>query len=363
MEEIFDSLHGAQFFSTVDMKSGYHQIKVEETHKERTAFTVGSLGFFEYNKMPFGLTNSPATYQRVMQDILGDLNMKICLIYLDDLIIFSETFEQHLERLDLILTRLHEAHLKLVPEKCSFFKPKVKFLGHVVSADGVETDPSKIEKVQKWEVPQNADELCSFLAFAGYYRRYIQDFSQVIRPLADLLPPMSTRKGSRASAVPWRWTGVEQAVFDRIKQLLSSPPVLAYQDFTQPFELHVDASARALGAVLYQKQKGLKRVVAYASRALIKAEQNYSAFKLEFLALKWAVTGKFSDYLMAGHFKVLTDNNPLTHVLSSAKLDATGERWASALAQYSFDIYYRAGLKSADADGMSCYPHKRIVDD
>ena len=363
MEEIFDCLHGAKYFTTIDMKAGYHQIEVEEAHKERTAFTVGSIGFYEYNKMPFGLTNSPATYQRIMQEILGDLNMKICLIYLDDLIIFSDSFEQHLERLDLILTTLENANLKLAPEKCCFFKPRVNFLGHVVSGNGIETDPAKIEKVQNWPEPSNPDELRSFLAFAGYYRRFIKDYSRIIKPLSELLPPTSTKKNQKKRTVEWRWTDTEQEVFDYIKELLSSPPILAYPDFTLPFELHTDASAKALGAVLYQTQEGKKRVIAFASRALNKAEQKYSAYKLEFLPLKWAITEKFGDYLAVNHFTVLTDNNPLTHILSTAKLDATGQRWASALGQYSFDIHYRSGVNNADADGMSRFPYKNITDE
>jgi len=363
IEEIFDCLDGAKYFSTMDMKSGYHQIEVEESHKERTAFTVGSLGFYEYNKMPFGLCNSPATYQRIMQDILGDLNMKICLIYLDDLIIFSDTFEQHLERLDIILKTLQQANLKLAPEKCFFFKSEVKFLGHVVSEEGIQTDPDKIQKVMNWPTPSNSDELRSFLAFAGYYRKFIQDFSKIAKPLNELLPPTSVKKGQKKMKKEWTWTEKEQEIFDHIKRLLSSPPVLAYPDFTCPFELHADASTKALGAVLYQVQHGQKRVISYASRALNKSEQNYSAFKLEFLALKWSVTEKYSEYLAGTHFTVLTDNNPLTYILTSAKLDATGQRWASALGQYDFDIYYRSGLKNNDADGMSRYPYNKETDE
>ena len=178
-EEVFDILHGAKVFSTIDMKSGYHQVEMEEIHKERTVFTVGPLVFYEYCKMPFGLTNSPATYQRLMEECLGDYNMKICIIYLDDIIIFAKDFEEHLERLDLVLTRLKECSLKLSAEKCFFMQKSVHFLGHVVSDCGVETDPDKIEKVKNWPVPKNADELRSFVAFAGYYRRYVKDFSKL----------------------------------------------------------------------------------------------------------------------------------------------------------------------------------------
>jgi len=142
--------------------------------------------------------------------------------------------------------------------------------------------------------------------------------------------------------------------------MLASPPILAYTDFSRPFELHTDASCKALGAVLYQENDGCKRVIAYASKALTKAERNYSAFRLEFLALKWAVTEKFPDYLAGSHFSVLTDKNPLTYVLSTAKLDATGQRWVSALSQFKFDISYRAGIRNSDADGMSRYPYEKV---
>jgi len=357
VEEIFDCLHG-KYFSTIDMKSGYHQVELEEEHKERTAFTVGPLGFFEFNKMPFGLCNSPATYQRLMEECLGDYNMKICVIYLDDLIIFSDTFEEHLERLHLILQRLRECGIKLSSEKCFFLKKKVKFLGHVISENGIETDPDKIEKIKNYPTPSNPDELCSYLAFCGYYRKYVKDFAKVIRPLSDLLPPTSTKKRNKwkEKTFNWKWDEEHQETFDKLKELLTTPPILGYPEFDKPFELHTDASGLGLGAVLYQEQKGQKKVIAYASRCLTKSEKNYSAFKLEFLALKWSVTEKFSDYLIANKFTVYTDNNPLTHVLSSAKLDATGQRWVATLSDYDFDIVYRPGRTNVAADRMSRYP-------
>jgi len=359
IEEIFDSLNGAKYFSTIDMKSGYHQIEVEERHKERTSFSAGALGFWEFNKMPFGLSCAPATMQRVVEECLGELNMKVCVSYIDDLIIYSKTYEEHLVNIDKVFARLKACGLKLAPEKCEFFKTKVSFLGHVVSGDGIETDPKKIEKVTKWPTPANADELRSFLAFAGYYRRFIKDFSKISRPLSELLPP--TVGKNKKSKKDWKWGPEEQKVFDDLKVTLSTPPVLAYPDYQKPFELHTDASQQGLGAVLYQEQEGQKRVIAYASRALSKSEKNYSAYKLEFLALKWGVTEKFSDYLAMNQFTVLTDNNPLTYILTTAKLDATGQRWASALGEYNFNIFYRAGLKNADADAMSRYPHEKVI--
>ena len=364
IDEIFDSLHGARYFTTIDMKSGYHQVEVEEEHKERTGFTVGPLGFWEYNRMPFGLTNSPASYSRLMNECLGSLNMTICIIYLDDLIIFSNTFDEHMERLDKVFTKLKECNLKLAPEKCSFFKEKVTFLGHVVSKDGIETDPSKIDKIKNWPTPTTPEELHSFLAFAGYYRRFIQDFAKIIRPLAELIPHPTSKKGpkTKQKQKDWTWTEKEQKIFEDLKEILCKPPILAYPDFQKPFELHTDASNQGLGAVLYQKQEDLNRVIAYASRALNKSEKNYSTYKLEYLALKWAVTEKFSDYLQGTHFIVYTDNNPLTHILTSPKLDATGQRWAAALGTYNFEIRYRPGVKNGDADALSRYPFEKVVE-
>ena len=216
IEEVFDVLHGAKYFSTIDMKAGYHQVEIEDHHKERTAFTVGPLGFYEYIKMPFGLSNSPATYQRLMEEVLGDYNMTICVIYLDDLIIFSSSFEEHLRHLDMVLTRLREKNLKLSPEKCYFIQERVNFLGHIVSSQGIETDPAKIEKILNWPTPSNAKELRSFIAFAGYYHRFVKDFSKITRPLSELIPGTSKKK--KKITKEWVWKDEQQKVFDNLKK-------------------------------------------------------------------------------------------------------------------------------------------------
>ena len=359
IEEVLDCLAGAKYFSVVDMKSGYHQIEVEETHKERTAFTVGPLGFFEFNRLPFGLNNSPATYQRLMEQCLGDLNMKICIIYLDDLIIFSNSFEEHLERLETVFQRLRKCNLKLASKKCFFLQPRVKYVGFIVSEDGIATDPVKVEKVKNWPKPTCAEEVRQFVAFAGYYRRFIRNFSKVVRPLNEVMPPQSQRKGSKTkNKEGFTWGREQQQAFETLKELMTSAPVLAYANFNEQFELHIDASQQGLGAVLCQKQEGLTRVISFASRALSKSEKNYPTMKLEFLALKWAICEKFNDYLYGNKFTVLTDNNPLTYALTTAKLDATGQRWISALATFDFDINYKPGRSNIDADSLSRYPKR-----
>ncbi|MCG8035390.1 MAG: DDE-type integrase/transposase/recombinase [Candidatus Thiodiazotropha taylori] len=363
IEEILETLSGSKYFTVLDMKSGYHQVEVLEQHKCRTAFTVGPLGFWEFNRLPFGLNNAPATYQRLMEMCLGDYNMKICAIYLDDLIIFSNSLEEHLKRLSMVLKRLKECNLKLNPKKCKFMQRKVKYVGHIVSESGVEADPEKIDKVVNWPVPSNAEEVRKFTSFAGYYRRFVKDFSKIAKPLIDLHPGTPKKKGKPAKpGKPFKWGSDEQNAFDTLKKALSSPPVLGYADCELPFEVHTDASQKGLGAVLYQKQTDKLRVISYASRGLKRSEKNYHSSKLEFLALKWAVTEKFSDYLYGAKFTVVTDNNPLTYALSKAKLDATGHRWLSALANYDFNIIYKPGSANIDADVLSRYPGSRDLE-
>lgn len=360
IEEVLDTLAGAKYFTVLDMKSGYHQVEIEESHKHKTAFTVGPLGFYEFSRLPFGLCNSPATYQRLMEECLGDLNMKICVIYLDDLIIFGNTFEEHMEHLEIIFNRLRECNLKLTAEKCKFGSRKVKYVGFIVSEEGIETDPEKVEKIKNWPTPQNPDEVRQFIGFAGFYRKFIKDFSKIIKPLNELMPKENQRKKRKPQQPDdWLWTADHQTAFDTLKEHMTNAPILGYANYNLPFEVHIDASGDGLGAVLYQQQEDKWRVISYASRALRNSEKHYPTMKLEFLALKWAVTEKFSDYLYGNRFVVKTDNNPLTYVLSTAKLDATGHRWVAALAAYDFEIFYKPGRNNGDADALSRYP-KRI---
>ncbi|MCG8044577.1 MAG: RNase H-like domain-containing protein [Candidatus Thiodiazotropha endolucinida] len=362
IDDTIDTLLGAKFFSKLDLRSGYWQVEMKEEDKHKTAFSVGNLGFYECNRMAFGLTNAPATFQRLMERTMGELNLKECLIFLDDILIFSENFEDHLDRLEAVFSRLRQHGLKLKPSKCEFFKTNVKYLGHVVSEEGVRTDPDKIEALASWPAPSNVKELRSFLGFTGYYRRFIRDYAKIVKPLNDLLVGHCThkvpgqKKKKKKESVPWQWGDAQELAFNSLKEKLSSPPILAYADFSKPFILHTDASTEGLGAVLYQEQDGLERVIAYASRGLRNSEKHYPAHKLEFLCLKWAVTDKFHDYLYGNQFTVYTDNNPLTYVLSTAKLDATSHRWLASLGSFNFKLVYRSGKSNGDADGLSRRP-------
>jgi hypothetical protein len=197
--ELLDCLSGNRFFSVINMKSGYHQVEIFEDHKERTAFSVGPLGLYEYNRMPFGLTNSPVTYQRLMENVLAGLNLKNCCVFIDDVIIFGKTFEEQLHNLQLVFDRIKAANLKLSPKKCEFFKRKVKFIGHIVSEEDIEIDPSKTDTVTNWPKPQTPEDVRRFLGFVGYYRRFIQNFSLVSRPLTDLMPTPNKKHQKRKS--------------------------------------------------------------------------------------------------------------------------------------------------------------------
>ena len=278
---MFDSLYGAKWFSNLDIKSAYWQVEVEEADKEKTAFTLGPLGFYECNRMPFGLSNAPATFQRLVESCLGDMNMQSCLIYLDDIVVFSQTFEEHVERLEKVLQRLIDAGLKLSPAKCHLFQDKLKYLGHIVSVDGISTDPAKIQCVKEWPVTQSLEQLQSFLGFVGYYRRFIKDFSKTSGPLYDLFKGTGCnkkkRKGKSVSTPPlFQWTDAQQAAFDTLIAKCCEAPVLGYADYSSPFVGHTDASLDGLGAVLYQKQDGRDRVkISYASRRLSPSERNY----------------------------------------------------------------------------------------
>ncbi|XP_023806199.1 uncharacterized protein LOC111946697 [Oryzias latipes] len=365
IEEALDSLSGSKWFSVLDLRSGYYQIAMAEEDKEKTAF-ICPLGFFQFERMPQGITGAPATFQRLMEKTVGDMNLLEVLVYLDDLIVFGKSLEEHEERLLKVLDRLEEAGLKISLDKCQFCQPQVKYLGHIVSAQGVSPDPQKIEAVTTWPQPKDLKTLRSFLGFCGYYRRFIANYAAIVRPLTELTKGYAPTQKSRKKcpdpsktylkeSEPFgeRWDDACSQAFNQIIHCLTHAPVLAFADPTKPYELHVDASFKGLGAVLYQQQEDGLRPVAFASRKLSQSEKRYPIHQLEFLSLKWAVVDRFHDYLYGARFTVRTDNNPLTYVLSTAKLNAVGHRWLAALSTYDFDVQYRPGKHNIDADILS----------
>lgn len=359
IEETLDLLHGAKYFSTIDLAQGYHQVAIDEKDIHKTAFRVGSGGLYEYLRMPFGLCNSPATFQRLMEVCLHEENFDILVLYLDDILVFSKTIDDHIERLDIVFSKLKHHGLKLKPSKCHFFRRQVCYLGHIVSEHGVSTDPAKTETISSWPKPTTERQLRSFLGIAGYYRRFVNGFAKIAAPLHALLSkPKKTKTNMKTEQFVSLWNHDCDRAFEELKTKLTSTPVLGYPDFSKEFVLEIDASLQGLGAVLSQERDKKNVVIAYASRTLRPTEKNmdnYSSMKLELLALKWSVTEKFRDYLLGSKFVIFTDNNPLSY-LQTAKLGATEMRWASQLAQFDFTIKYRSGKVNKNADALSRRP-------
>ena len=299
IDATLDSLTGSAYFTTLDLASGYWQVELDNEAKEKSAFSTPS-GHFEFNVMPFGLTNAPATFQRLMECVLAGLTPSECLVYLDDIIVFSTSFAEHLSRLQAVFRRLQHAGLKLKPNKCYFATKEVRYLGHIVTAEGVKPNPAKTKAVSTYPVPQDVHELRQFLGLANYYRRFVKDYSQIAEPLHQL-----TRKTSKG----FQWTPSCQEAFEELKDRLTTPPILGYPDFSQEFILHTDASATALGAVLCQAQNGQERVISYWSRQLSKPERNYSTIEREALAAVAAIK-EFYPNLYGFSFTLVTDHNP-----------------------------------------------------
>ena len=375
IDEALQAVHNCQWLMSFDLAQGYLQMPVEEADIPKTAFRAASSGLYEFTHMPFGLSNSGSSFCCLMEMCLGDQQFVTLLLYLDDICIFAASIDEMLDRIELVFKRLEDFNLKIKPKKCHFFQHSVIFLGHVLSAEGISANPEKVEKVKNWPVPTNPKELQSFLGLASYYCHFIPKFAAITKCLHQLVGPANHQKSkkNKANIEPvadsqlnrqtFLWTDKHQEAFDLLKACLTSVPVLGYPDFNHPFELEMDASLQGLGAVLSQRDEtGTSHVIAFASRSLQPSEQsmcNYSSAKLELLALKWAVTEKFRDYLLGSKFTVYTDNNPLAYVKES-KLGAAQIRWLSKLALFDFDIKYRSGKSNQAADALS---HRPMTDE
>jgi hypothetical protein len=351
IDDIFDSLGQAKWFTSLDLASGYWQVEVTPQDREKTAF-ITSFGIFEFNVMPFGLTNAPRTFQRLMDRVLREEIGRFVHVYLDDINIFSRTFDEHLQHLGIVLRRLGAAGLKLNPEKCEFMKKRLHFLGHVISEDGLGPDPAKVDKVRTYPTPKNVRNLRGFLGLASYYRRFVKDFSRKAAPLYYL-----TKKG-----VNYEWTDDQEAAFQELKTCLTTAPILAYPNFQERFILHTDASTVGLGAVLAQKnEEGREHVVAYASRGLNSAERNYSATELECLAVVWAVK-QFRVYIYGQEFDLVTDHAALKWLVNHTAPHGRTARWVMQLQEFRPTIVYRKGATHQNADALSRIPQPPLAD-
>ena len=278
IEESLEALDNARLFSALDLHHGYFQVAMDPESIPATAFRV-PWGLFEFLRLPQGLKNSPSTFQRIIEHILGDLNFTSLLLYLDDILIFSDTMDQHIERLDKVLERLIQFGLKLNGKKCNFFQKEVRYLGHIVNKEGISVDPSKIKKIVNWPKPKTAEELRSFIGLASYYRRFIRNFSRIVSPLYSLINDRQEQEKAGKQVSGINWGSESEQAFITLKDLLTDSPVLAYPDFKKEFVVEVDASLQGLGACLsqYDEKKEL-HPIAFASRGLRGAEKNYSDY-------------------------------------------------------------------------------------
>lgn len=341
IEEILDSLGKSEYFTTLDLKSGFHQIQMDPKHQAKTAFSTAQ-GHFEFVRMPFGLKNAPATFQRAMNYILADYIGTICYVYLDDIIIIGYNLKNHLENITKVLKRLSDFNLKIQLDKCEFLKKETEFLGHVITPLGIKPDPSKINKILDWKLPTSQKEIKQFLGLTGYYRRFIKDYAKLAKPLSkylkkDIVIDLNDKE--------------YKIGFEKLKLILTSDQILSYPDFDLPFILTTDASNFALGAVLSQIQDNIEKPIAFGSRTLNKAEENYSTTEKEALAIIWAVE-KYRPYLFGNKFTLITDHKPLTFIKSSVKNQKI-LRWRLELESFDYDVQYKEGKTNVVADALS----------
>ena len=345
IDDLLDALHGACWFTTLDLKSGYWQVPIQEQDKEKMAFRTSCGQLYEFNQVPFGLCNAPSTFSRLKDCVMAGLHWETCLFYLDDIIVFAATWEEHLARLRQVFERLRHAQLKLGAEKCTFAAKEVSYLGHWVTPEGLLPDTTLLADIREIAPPKSATEVRSFLGLAGYYRRYVKNFAAIAGPLHAL---------TRKEAV-FHWGPECQDAFDCLKTLLTTSPITAFPDFSLPFRLYTDTSTAGLGAILAQVREGKERVICCVSRSLNQAEKPDPATKLECLAIVWAVD-KFRPYLMSMSFEVYKDHYALQWLKTMRTGSALLHRWSAALEEYDFVVKHRPGKSQTYVDGLSCLP-------
>ena len=346
-DDLTDKLTGSVVFSKIDLLKGFWQIPMDEKSKHLLAFST-PIGLYEPNYMPFGYKNAPAVFQREMQRVLRDRLMKGVLVFIDDILIYSKTVEEHGEMVEWVLTRLRDEGYLAHPDKCEFFQREVSFLGHIVNVDGLSVQPHKVKSVQDWPIPTCTKHVRGFLGFTGYYRRFIQDYGKVAIPLTNLLQ----------KDVQFRWGSVEQTAFDELKGLLTRAPVLAHPDPDRQFILHTDASGYAVSGVLSQKQDdGRVRPLAFISHKMTDAERNYSTFDQELLAIVTCLK-IWKAYLTGTREKVLvyTDHLALKWITTCKELTGRPARWALELCEADFDVHHVPGDQNGAADALSRRP-------
>lgn len=329
---ILDNLRETKYISTLDIRSAYWQVPLSERSREYTDFTVPGRGLYHFKRMPFGLSNAPATFQRLVDNVLGvDLQPSV-YIYLDDIVVVNRDFESHLKTLDLVFQRLHNAGLNLSASKCMFCKPQLRYLGFLVDRHGLRPDPEKIQSIVNVCPPNDVAALRRFIGMSSWYRRFVPNFANIISPLTQL-----TKKNAK-----WDWTTECDQSFRKLKECLVSSPILSPPDYDKTFVLQTDASAFGIGAVLTQTYDDGEHVISFLSRSLTRQERNYSTTERECLAVIWAIE-KLRHYLEGVHFKVITDHHSLLWLNRLKDPQGRLARWALRLQPYDFELIHRKG--------------------
>jgi hypothetical protein len=337
IDVLFDQLVGAKVFSKIDLRSGYHQIKIRASDIPKTTFST-RYGLYEFLVMSFGLTNASTYFMYLMNSVFMPELDKFVVVFIDDILVYSKNEYEHIEHLHIVLQRLRDHRLYAKLSKYDFWLREIKFLGHTISQDGVSVDPEKVQEVMNWKPPTTMWQIRSFLGLAGYYRRFIPDFSRIAKPMTELL-----KKGVR-----YEWSQKCEDAFHTLRQHLTTAPVLAQPDNTRPFEVYCDASGTGLGCVLMQDN----RVIAYASRALRPHEQNYPTHDLELAAVVHALM-IWRHYLMGAHCNIYTDHKSLKYIFTQADLNMRQRRWLELIKDYDFEVHYHPGKANVVADALS----------
>lgn len=339
--DILDKLGRSIYFTTLDLAAGFHQIEMHPNSIEKTAFNVNN-GHYEFLRMPFGLRNSPSTFQRCMDNVLRGLQGNNCLVYMDDIIIYSSSLKEHIESLTKVFSRLKEHNLKVQLDKSEFLCKSVKFLGHLVTENGIKPNPDKIRVIEKFPIPKTQKDIKSFLGLIGYYRKFVPNFAKITKPLTNCL-----KKNNKVIH-----DENFLKAFNTCKTILMNDPLLQHPDFTQDFNVTTDASNYAIGAILSQGVIGKDKPIAYASRTLNNAECNYSTIEKELLAIVYACK-TFRPYLFGRRFNIISDHKPLQWLMNLKEPQSRLVRWRLKLEEFDYQIIYKKGTLNTNADALS----------
>lgn len=341
IDSILDQLGRAKYFSTLDLMSGFHQIPLQEESRKYTAFSTDS-GHFQFKRLPFGLNISPNSFQRMITIAMAGLTPECAFVYIDDIIITGCTVKHHIDNLMNVFNRLRQYNLKLNPEKCSFFKNEVTYLGHKITDKGIYPDETKYNIIKNYPVPKTADEVRRFIAFCNYYRKFVRNFAHLANPLNKLL-----RKG-----VNFNWTPQCQYAFDALRNNLMSPTILKYPDFSREFIITTDASDTACGAILSQITDGADLPVAFASKSFTKGERSKPTIEKELAAIHWAVD-YYKPYVYGRKFKIRTDHRPLVYLFNMKNPTSKLTRMRLDLEEFDFEVEFLSGKANVGADALS----------